>query len=572
MASVGAAAALVNPERVLSSVGLVAYDWRLDTDTLTWGANAGEVLGIADAATIATGRGYAAYLDPRNATTRYDAVMVPGIRDDGAGVPYQAEYCLTTGPDCTTRLWIEDTGRWFAGANSRPVHAHGVVRVVNARHEQEERLAYLSQFDGLTGEMNRRALNENLTRALEDAIRYRASCGFLLIAIDNLARINEAFGFAIADEVIAAVGRRIRSRMRGADMLGRHSGNKFGVVLRNCTPDDMTAAAERFIAAVRDDVVQTAAGVVAATVTIGGVAAPRHAGTVEDMLARSQEALDAAKAKRRGSYLAYRPNVEREVMRKENVKAADELIAALNERRILLAFEPVVATATRAVAFHECLMRIGRADGTIAAAGAVIPVAERLGLVGLIDQRIAELVVAELAASPGLHASFNLSPASIANPEWWSAFEAQLRVHPGAAERVIVEITESMAIQDLGETIGFLNRLRDLGCRIAIDDFGAGFTSLRNLRKLGADMLKIDGAFVQNLARSDDDRAFVRTMIDLARSLKLATVAEWVQDEESVAMLAAWGCDYLQGHLVGRATLRRPWAPVAPAPEAARQP
>ena len=101
--------------------------------------------------------------------------------------------------------------------------------------------------------------------------------------------------------------------------------------------------------------------------------------------------------------------------------------------------------------------------------------------------------------------------------------------------------------------------MKDLGCRIAIDDFGAGYTSFRNLRKLGVDIVKIDGAFVQNLIRSEDDRAFVHTLIDLARRLGLATVAEWVQDEETAKILAAWGCDYIQGALIGLASTERPW-------------
>ena len=101
--------------------------------------------------------------------------------------------------------------------------------------------------------------------------------------------------------------------------------------------------------------------------------------------------------------------------------------------------------------------------------------------------------------------------------------------------------------------------MKDLGCRIAIDDFGSGFTSFRNLRKLGVDVLKIDGAFVQNLTRSNDDRSFVRSLIDLARRLELKTVAEWVQDEDSARLLSEWGCDYLQGALVGLPTVERPW-------------
>jgi EAL domain-containing protein (putative c-di-GMP-specific phosphodiesterase class I) len=126
-------------------------------------------------------------------------------------------------------------------------------------------------------------------------------------------------------------------------------------------------------------------------------------------------------------------------------------------------------------------------------------------------------------------------------------------------ERLTLEITETAAIHDVDEMRGFVARAKDLGCSIAIDDFGAGYTSFRNLRKLGVDMVKIDGAFVQNLTRSEDDRAFVHTLIDLARRLGLKTVAEWVQDEAAAAILAGWGCDYLQGALVGLASTERPW-------------
>jgi EAL domain-containing protein (putative c-di-GMP-specific phosphodiesterase class I) len=134
-----------------------------------------------------------------------------------------------------------------------------------------------------------------------------------------------------------------------------------------------------------------------------------------------------------------------------------------------------------------------------------------------------------------------------------------LKAHKSVGERLTVEITETAAIHDLDDTRGFVARVKDLGCRIAIDDFGAGYTSFRNLRKLGVDLVKIDGAFVQNITRSDDDRAFVQTLIDLARRLGVKTVAEWVQDEAAAAMLADWGCDYLQGALVGLASPERPW-------------
>src|SRR5262245_45981155 len=195
--------------------------------------------------------------------------------------------------------------------------------------------------------MNRWQLTEVLGAGLEEAVAQRVSCGFMLVGVDNLARLNDSYGFDVADEAISAVAKRLRAKMRGGDQLGRFSGNKFGVILNNCTPEDMEKASERLLAGVRDDVVRTSAGPVAVTVTIGGVTAPRHARTVAEILARAQETLVGAKAKRKGSYQVYRPSVERDAFRKENIRAADEIVAALNERRILLAFEPVVDAASR---------------------------------------------------------------------------------------------------------------------------------------------------------------------------------------------------------------------------------
>jgi diguanylate cyclase (GGDEF)-like protein len=544
---------------ILASVGEVPYEWRVDSDLLIWGPNVGDVLLIRDGASISTGRDYAQFLEAENAQARFDVVMQSGRRDEGNGVAYQIQYCIRPEPGSTTKLWVEDTGRWFAGPDGKPGRAHGLVCVINERYEHERRLSYLARCDGLTGELNRHHLNQVLEDTIEESLRFRSSCGFLLVAINNLGRINESYGFDIADQVIGAVAKRLRSRMRGKDMLGRFSGNKFGLVLRDCTPDDMAIAAERLLAGVRDEMVPTSAGPIAVTVTIGGVTAPRHARSIAEVLARAQETLDTAKSRRRGSFLAYRPNIEREALRRENVRATDEIVAALNERRIFLAYETVAAAADRRPAFYECLMRIRRTDGSLIAANDIVPVAERLGLVRLLDHRVLELVVDELIATPALQASLNVSPASTTDPDWWAGLGSLLRSQAGVAERLIVEITESAAIHDIDETRGFVARVKDLGCRIAIDDFGAGYTSFRNLRKLGVDIVKIDGAFVHDIVRSADDRAFVRTLIDLAKRLKLATVAEWVQDEEAASTLRDWGCDYLQGALIGLAATERPW-------------
>ena len=154
--------------------------------------------------------------------------------------------------------------------------------------------------------------------------------------------------------------------------------------------------------------------------------------------------------------------------------------------------------------------------------------------------------------------SINVSPISLTDPVWLDAFRLLMRTHSGLSERLIVEVTETATISHAKESLRVIHAIKDCGCKVAIDDFGAGHTSLRHLREFPIDILKLDGAFTQNLARSTDDRFFVRTLLDLAQHLNVETVAEWVDTEAAARMLAEWGVTYLQGHLTGAAEL---WTP-----------
>jgi diguanylate cyclase (GGDEF)-like protein len=542
---------------ILACLGQAAFVWDIASDEIAWTDHLASVFPDIPAASLATGSEFAKLIEPTR-SVRSGALTASSAVDRGDGVSYRIEYGVRASTSHPV-LWIEESGCWFAGADGKPARVHGIVRIDNERHAREEQLLKLSRHDPLTGELNRTHLIASLAESIEEAMRFRSSFAFMLIGIDHLARINDAFGFDVADQVISDVAKRIRVRLRGGDVLGRFSGNKFGLVLKNCTVDDMNVAAERFLAGIRDDVVPTKSGPVSVTASIGAVSVPRYARNADEAINRAQETLDMAKRRRAGSFLVWRPNVERDAQRRVNIRVTDEIVTALNERRIVMAFEPVVDARTREPAFHECLVRMQQDDGQFLLAPDIVPVAEKLGLIRLVDHRVLELVVAELAVAPGVQLSLNISPDTTMDPDWWASIESLMRAHPGVAERLIVEITETVAIQDIDDVRGFVTRLKNFGSRIAIDDFGAGYTSFRNLRKLGVDIVKIDGAFVQNIARSADDRAFVQTLIDLARRLGIKTVAEWVQDEESASMLRDWGCDYIQGRLIGLASSDRPW-------------
>ena len=549
--------ALPDTATILARLGQAAFVWELASDTISWSEHVGAVFPDIPPALLASGAEFAKLIEPKG-SIRADALGLSPPVHGSDGVPYRIEYGVRASSSAPI-LWIEETGCWFAGPDGRPVRAQGIVRIDNERHARDEQLVKLSRHDPLTGELNRTHLVAALAEAIEEAQRFRCTSAFMLLGIDHLARINDAFGFDVADEVISEVARRIRMRLRGGDVLGRFSGNKFGLILKNCTVDDMNAAAERFLAGIRDEVVPTRSGPVSVTASIGAVSVPRHARAADEAINRAHETLDGAKRRRAGSFAAWRPNVERDAQRRVNIRVTDEIVTALNERRIVMAYEPVVTAASRDVAFYECLVRMEQNGGRVLLAPDIVPVAERLGLIRLVDHRVLELVVGELADSPGVALSLNISPDTTTDPDWWAGIESMMRAHPGIAERLIIEITETVAIQDIDDVRSFVTRLKNFGSRIAIDDFGAGYTSFRNLRKLGVDIVKIDGAFVQNIARSADDRAFVQTLIDLARRLNIETVAEWVQDEEAASLLRDWGCDYIQGRLIGLAQADRPW-------------
>ncbi|TPQ40458.1 GGDEF-domain containing protein [Bradyrhizobium guangdongense] len=542
---------------ILASLGQAVFVWDIASDAIQWGDQAGQIFAGIPPEKLASGAEFAKLIEPSQ-SIRTAALALTSAVHGADGTPYRVEYGVRMSASEPV-VWIEETGRWFAGPDGRPVRAQGIIRVNNERHARDEELTKLARLDPLTGELNRTHLIAALAEAIEESTRFRSTCAFMLVGIDHLARVNDAFGFDVADAVILDIAKRIRTRLRGGDVLGRFSGNKFGLILKNCTIDDMNVAAERFLAGIRDEVVPTKSGPVSVTASIGAVSVPRYARNADEAINRAHETLDAAKHRRAGSFGTWKPNAERDAQRRVNIRVTDEIVTALNERRIVLAYEPVVAAASRENAFYECLVRMEQGDGSTLLAPDIVPVAERLGLIRLVDHRVLELVVAELAASPDVQLSLNISPDTTMDPDWWASIESLMCAHPGVAERLIVEITETVAIQDIDDVRAFVGRLKSFGSRIAIDDFGAGYTSFRNLRKLGVDIVKIDGAFVQNITRSADDRAFVQTLIDLARRLEIKTVAEWVQDDEAANLLRDWGCDFIQGRLIGLASAERPW-------------
>jgi len=537
---------------ILSAVEETAYTWDITTDRIEWESNASQIIGMAGLGPVSTGQGFQLLIAPEHLALRQSAIGGTCATGHDKGVPYRIQYrFLPDGRRSDRSLWFEDQGRWWPDAEGRIVKAHGVIRIINERYREEQRLLYRSDHDELTGQLNRIRLTEAVAAVIVRTERTQQTCAFLIASVNNLAVINETFGFDVGDEVIAAVARIIKDKLRGGDTIGRYSSNKFGIILNDCGPGAMRVAAERFLKGVREATIRTTACQISATISIGGVMLPDQARTVHQALSHSLQALERARLKRYDCFMAYEPSAVRETTRQRNISIADEVISALDDNRMALALQSIVSTKTFEPALYECLLRMEKPDGSIVSAGEFIAVAEQLGLSRLIDRRTLELAVGLLRDRPEIKLSLNVSALTAGDHDWIVALHRLTSGRRDLTERLTVEITETAAIHDLDHSIAFVDNLKELGCRVAIDDFGAGYTSFKNLKLLDVDMVKIDGAFVKNLVADASDRVFIKTMVELADTLGMETVAEWVADEETVKILGEVGITYLQGFYFG---------------------
>lgn len=429
---------------------------------------------------------------------------------------------------------------------------------VAALSERDARLTELANHDSLTGVFNRRRFLEELKREAISVMRHGHASALLFIDLDQFKYINDACGHPAGDRLICKVADELRRSIGTNDVVARFGGDEFVILARRTGRDDAEAAAElilnnmRRLTHVEDERVFHVHCSIGISIVDGDNL--HH----DELIQQADLACREAKLAGRNRFRVFEASGTGEERRQADVGWVTSLRNAIDEDRFALRFQPINRIDSGETAHHEVLIRLLAEDGSLVSPDAFLPSAARFGLMSEIDFwviRHAAIAYEKYAAADrDLSFSINLSAHAFENddlPDYVDRTFARHSVPPG---RIIFEITESLAIRRPLHVDRQVATLRELGCQFALDDFGTGYSSFSYLQKLKFDYLKIDGTFVRDLPHQPVDQKMIRLISEVGREAGMQIVAEYVQDADTLTLLASLGVDMAQGYFVGRPT------------------
>jgi diguanylate cyclase (GGDEF)-like protein/PAS domain S-box-containing protein len=437
---------------------------------------------------------------------------------------------------------------------------HGRVwsfRDVTERERIQSRLRHLADHDPLTGLLNRRRFEEELSDRVAHVARYESGGAVLLLDLDNFKYVNDSLGHRTGDAVIRTIADLLRSQMRETDVLARLGGDEFAILLPYASVDEASLVASKLLETVRRQRAVFRGKRLRLTTSIGVTAiSEARVQTAEGLMVEADVAVYEAKDSGRDRFSVYAPSARAETDGAVSPAWADRIRHAIDEERFTLLAQPILSLRTNEISQYELLLRMEGSDGELLPPHAFLPSAERSGMVQEIDlwvtRQAIRLIESQRQLGRDLHLEVNLSGRTLGDPSLPRAIQEELRNVMIDPASLIFEVTETTAVLNMDEAKEFASQLTDLGCRFALDDFGAGFGSFYYLKYLPLEFLKIDGDFITDLASNVIDQAMVRAIVDLSVRLGKATIAEFVPDAETVDLLREYGVDFAQGYHVGR--------------------
>ncbi len=420
----------------------------------------------------------------------------------------------------------------------------------------EARLQYLVSHDELTGLCNRRRLEQALEAAVYRSRNIRQSSALLYIDLDQFKVINDTEGHAVGDRFLMSIANQLRQVVAAKDILARISSDEYAILLEDTCRKEALETAEtlrriidefRFTANERKYHIGASIGV--------ALIDPRDEITASEALARAAQACFEAKSQGRNTVHLFSHDDRESHLIRSAVDWVPRIRDAIAHDRLRLYFQPVIDVASGKVHGHEALIRMIDDDGRLILPNNFIPVAERMGLIHDIDLWVINHAIDILHQLPAdydhLTLNINLSMYAFQDPQLPALIRDKLETTGVAAGRITFEITETAATASYVQTRDMIHKLRELGCRFALDDFGSGFSSFNYIKQFPVDYLKIDGSFIRNLVYDAVDQRLVKSMIEVARTLNKQVVAEFVENEEILELLRRYGIHLAQGNHIG---------------------
>lgn len=477
--------------------------------------------------------------------------FLSALRKNGEVKNYLTHLISTDGTD----RWVGINARVSHDEEGRIVGLRGTARNVTDQHLAALEIERLATHDGLTGLPNRVFLQKVLEAALAEGEKGSVA----LLDVDHFKYINDNFGHRAGDQLLIAIGGLLKDLVKDKNVqVFRLGGDEFALHLPNALRGVAAQLGERALSALRHYKFPVPGQGCLSTLTgsIGVATYPFHGADVATLLANVDIAMYQAKDNGRNRVRLHDHNPDDLRGTHKRVHWARELREVLDDNRIILCSQPVIRLSDRTSVHQEILVRILDRNGGMVLPGQFIEVAESLGMAQEIDLRVVSKVI-EVLQGPefrGRKTRFfvNLSRTSISDPHWVRRFQSLLAAAPIDHSQLVFEITETAAMSSVDVTQEFIAQMKSMGCRFALDDFGAGFSSFYFLKRFDVDYLKIDGSFVRDLASDNASRLFVRALCDVARGLNKQVVAEWVEDQSVMDILVEMGVQYGQGFLFSR--------------------
>jgi diguanylate cyclase (GGDEF)-like protein/PAS domain S-box-containing protein len=427
---------------------------------------------------------------------------------------------------------------------------------ITARRQAEEQLRYNASHDELTGLLNRAAFEQKLEEALAESRDMGIKHALAFLDLDRLKMINDSAGHVAGDALLRGVAGALPGYLRDGDVIGRLGGDEFGIILLGCSLDDAKAILEDL---------NTAASAIqfpwdnrsySVGASIGVTEITPNSASPSAVLAQADVACLTAKMAGRNRVSIYLPEQSEAVERHREISVAAGIKQAIEEGRLRLFAQRIVACADPTQDRYEILVRMVDRDGAIIPPSVFIPAAERYDLIGAIDRWVVREALNAVGRGGGLdrqtYLHLNLSAASIGDASFVGHVIEALEASGVAPEILVFEITETALVSNMTVAAATVGKLREMGCRIALDDFGAGLSSFNYLRQFPVDMVKIDGSFVHNMMVNAVDRYIVKSIHQIAQELGAQTVAEFVEDQATFQLVSSLGITFAQGYAIHR--------------------